>query len=87
MFWEVFKDDSLRQFEILGTSRDDTLLTNNTAEMIDCGLPVRCETIPLKTYPTEESLRESFEQRGLAYKDGLYNECLKELAARGLQSQ
>lgn len=82
MFWEVFEDDEFRQFEILGKSRDDTLLTNNTAEMIDSGFSVRCQTPPLKSYPTEGGLRRALEKMGFTYKRGLYDQRLAELAAR-----
>jgi hypothetical protein len=52
-FWEIFIDDTSRTFEVLGSSTDDTLLTNNTVEMWRAGFKVRCQT-PDISIPKEE---------------------------------
>lgn len=75
--WEVFKDDSSKEFEILGRTTDDSQLTNNSAEMQEYGIGVRCET-PVGSL-SEEEIRSGLERCGYKYKDGLYTERLKDL--------
>lgn len=64
-FWEVIYDGKAKTMEIIGTSSDDTLLTNNVAEMQLAGFDVRCNTadadvdksqIKLPYYTIEENL-------------------------------
>ncbi len=62
-FWEIIIDDSKLTFEIIGSSSDITLFTNNVAEMQRIGMKVQCQTpdisvsrnnIPIKAYYTLE---------------------------------
>jgi len=52
-FWEVIYDDNNRKMDVWGPSLDDTILTNNVAEMIRAGMKVHCQTADIK-YPKEE---------------------------------
>jgi hypothetical protein len=79
-FWEIFKDDERRTFEILGESFDDTQLTNIVAEMIHLGMPVRCET-PSVDIPRKQIIQE-FNTMGYQHREGLYREMLIELNRR-----
>ena len=64
-FWEVIFDDSKRTIEVIGSSTNDTLLTNNVWKMQQAGMKVRCQTpdisipkdeIKLSGYTVEENL-------------------------------
>ena len=76
-FWEIFKDDDEQLFEILGKSINDTQLTNNTAEMQDHGINVRCETAPAST--SLDSIKSNMESYGYRYEEGLYRRRLADL--------
>jgi len=46
-FWEIVYDDDKRTMEIIGTSTDDTLLTNNVSKMIRSDMHVRCQVLDI----------------------------------------
>ena len=71
-FWEVIIDDSKRTIEVIGTSSDDTLLTNNTVEMQHAGMNVRCTTSDI-SYPKNE-----IKISGYKYEANLYTRLLAE---------
>tara|TARA_R110002050_G_scaffold44572_1_gene106140 strand:- start:450 stop:716 length:267 start_codon:yes stop_codon:yes gene_type:complete len=64
-FWEIIYDDENHKMEVIGSSTDDTRLTNNVAEMQRIGMKVRCQTgdinipenaIELSGYEKEKNL-------------------------------
>lgn len=48
-FWEIVYDDSMHTMEVIGSSTDDTLMTNNIAEMQRVGMKVHCQTANIDT--------------------------------------
>ena len=71
-FWEVIYDDSKRTMEVIGSSTDDTLLTNNTFEMQQAGMKVRCQTADISVPKNEIKLK------GYNHEEGLYSRLLME---------
>jgi hypothetical protein len=55
-FWEVVYDDNAQTMEVIGTSSNDTLLTNNVVEMQKAGFKVRCNTPSIETREEEIKL-------------------------------
>lgn len=43
-FWEVILDDKNSTFEVIGTTTDDTLFTNNIVLLQKTGFKVHCDT-------------------------------------------
>ncbi len=52
-FWEVIYDDNANTMEVIGTSTNDTLLTNDVAEMQKAGFKVPCNTPGIETREDE----------------------------------
>lgn len=48
-FWEVIYDGDAQTMEVIGTSTNDTLLTNNVAAMQKAEMNVRCNTPGIET--------------------------------------
>lgn len=71
-FWEVIFDDEKRKMEVIGTSTNDTLLTNNVSEMQQAGMKVRCQT-PDISIPKDE-----LKLLGFTYEDNLYSRLLSD---------
>jgi hypothetical protein len=71
-FWEVIYDDSKRTMEVIGSSSDDTRLTNNTYEMQQAGMKVHCQTADIS------ASKESIKVAGYTHEDNLYSRLLNE---------
>lgn len=71
-FWEVIYDDKTKTMEVIGSSTDETLLTNNVAEMQKIGMIVRCNT------PDIDTPKEEIKLAGYTLEDNLYGRLLTE---------
>ncbi|MCD9014433.1 hypothetical protein [Parachryseolinea silvisoli] len=71
-FWEIIYDDDSKVMEIIGTSSDDTRLTNNVVEMQKAGLKVRCQTADISTP------KEDIKLSGYKVEDNVYSRLLNE---------
>ena len=71
-FWEVIYDESNKTMEVIGSSSDDTSLTNNTYEMQQAGMKVHCQTSDISTS------KESITVVGYSHEDNLYTRLLNE---------
>lgn len=71
-FWEVIYDDTKRTMEVVGSSSDDTRLTDNTYEMQQAGMKVHCQTAD------NSASKESIIVAGYTHEDNLYTRLLNE---------
>ncbi len=71
-FWEVIYDDNKRTFEVIGSSNDDTLLTNNVSEMQRAGIKARCST------PDISISKDEIKVSGYTFEDNLYSRLLND---------
>lgn len=71
-FCVVIFDDREKTFEALGPLTDDTRLTNNTWEMQEAGMGVRCQAVDIP------SSQESMIVVGYTREDNLYTRLLDE---------
>jgi hypothetical protein len=71
-FWEVIYDDENRSMEVIGTSVDDTRLTNNVCEMQGAGMRVRCQT------PDISVPKDQITVVGYTHENNLYSRLLSE---------
>ena len=69
-FWEVIYDDDKRTMEVIGTSIDDTLLTNNVCEMQKAEMKVRCQTADISIR------KDEIKVSGYVVEDNLYSRLL-----------
>lgn len=66
-FWEVIYDDYNRKMDVMGPSSDDTIFTNNVAEMIKAGMEVHCQTADIK-YPKEQVKLSGYQKEENLYQ-------------------
>ena len=71
-FWEIIYDDSKMTMEVIGSSIDDTLLTNNTYEMQLAGMKVHCQTADISV------AKQNIKVSGYNYENNLYSRLLNE---------
>lgn len=71
-FWEVIYDDKAQTMEVIGTSTNDTLLTNNVIEMQKAGMKVLCNT------PSIEIREEDIKLPHYKLEKNLYGRLLDE---------
>jgi len=75
-FWEIIYDDENRKMEIIGSSIDDTKLTNNVVEMQRVGMKVRCQTGDINIPEDRHQLT------GYEKEENLYSRLLSEYESR-----
>lgn len=75
-FWEVIYDDKNNKAEVWGPSSDDTLLTNNVAEMIRVEMKVHCQTADIDF--SKEQIKEQIKRFGYEIDDNLYRHLINE---------
>ncbi|MDB6168989.1 MAG: hypothetical protein JWM88_1853 [Verrucomicrobia bacterium] len=68
-FWNVVKDDDRKTFEVLGLTKDDTPLINETCEMQELGMHVRSES--LESHVRESDIPASYIDIGYRLEPGL----------------
>jgi hypothetical protein len=71
-FWEVIFDDEKLTMEVVGTSTDDTRLTNNISEMQQAGMKVRCQT------PDTSVQKDEITLSGYTFENNLYSRLLRD---------
>ncbi len=77
-WWEIIKDIRNQTFDVIGTTSDDTLLTNNVVEMCNAGVLVQCDTPQYTGNETEEDLHIP----GYTREKGLYQKVLSEFESK-----
>jgi hypothetical protein len=70
IFWEIFYKDDTREFEIKGSSVNDTDFTNKVWEMQQRGCTVHCSTPPCEL--SRENIINDMKQRGFKHVEGLF---------------
>lgn len=71
-FWEIIYDDTKKTMEVVGSSTDDTLFTNNVFEMQQAGMKIHCQTGDI-SIP-----KENIKLSGYTNEDNLYSRLLTE---------